>query len=48
MLAPARSFAADRLRALEFPQLRDEVELLLTELITNVIIHARTDFEVRV
>ena len=48
VLAPARSFAADRLRALEFPQLREEVELLLTELMTNVIIHARTDFEVRV
>jgi hypothetical protein len=27
---------------------RDDVELLLTELITNVIIHARTEFEVRV
>lgn len=48
MLAAARSFAADRLDAMDLLELRDDVQLLLTELITNVIIHARTDFEVRV
>jgi hypothetical protein len=48
MVASARSFAADRLRTLELSAVRDDVELLLTELITNVIIHARTEFEVRV
>jgi anti-sigma regulatory factor (Ser/Thr protein kinase) len=47
VLAAARSFAADRLHALELTELRDDVQLLLTELMTNVIIHARTDFEVR-
>jgi hypothetical protein len=47
VLAAARSFAADRLHALELTELREDVELLLTELMTNVIIHARTDFEVR-
>jgi Histidine kinase-like ATPase domain len=47
ILASARSFAADRLRALDRTGVRDEVELLLTELITNAIIHARTDIEVR-
>jgi hypothetical protein len=35
------------LDALELGELREDVELLLTELMTNVIIHARTDFEVR-
>ena len=47
ILASARAFAADRLRALELTAVRDTVELLLTELITNAIIHARTDIEVR-
>jgi hypothetical protein len=47
ILASARSFAADRLRALELTAVRDDVELLLTELITNAIIHARSDVEVR-
>ena len=47
ILASARSFAADSLRTLECTAVRDEVELLLTELITNAIIHARTDIEVR-
>ena len=47
ILASARSFAADRLRTLELTAVRDDVQLLLTELITNAIIHARTDFEVR-
>ena len=47
VLTAARSFAADRLHALELAELREDVELLLTELMTNVIIHARTDFEVR-
>lgn len=48
ILASARSFAADRLRALGLTGVQDEVDLLLTELITNAIIHARTDIEVRV
>ena len=47
IVASVRSFAADRLHTLELSALRDDVELLLTELITNVIIHARTEFEVR-
>jgi histidine kinase-like protein len=47
IVASVRSFAADRLHTLELTAVRDDVELLLTELITNVIIHARTDFEVR-
>ena len=47
VLSAARSFAADRLHTLELTELREDVELLLTELMTNVIIHARTDFEVR-
>jgi anti-sigma regulatory factor (Ser/Thr protein kinase) len=47
VLASARSFAADRLRAMGLSEVQDDVQLLLTELITNVIIHARTDFEVR-
>jgi hypothetical protein len=47
IVASVRSFAADRLRALELTAVRDDVELLLTELITNVIIHARTEFEIR-
>jgi Histidine kinase-like ATPase domain len=48
ILASARSFAADRLRTLKLSGVRDDVELLLTELITNAIIHARTEIEVRV
>lgn len=48
VLTSARVFAAQRLRALELTELTDDVELLLTELITNVIIHARTDFRVRI
>jgi anti-sigma regulatory factor (Ser/Thr protein kinase) len=48
VLASARSFAADRLQDLGLSEVEDDVQLLLTELITNVIIHARTDFEVRV
>jgi Histidine kinase-like ATPase domain len=47
VVASVRSFAADRLHILELSALRDDVELLLTELITNVIIHARTEFEIR-
>jgi anti-sigma regulatory factor (Ser/Thr protein kinase) len=47
VLTAARSFAADRLRALDLVALRDDVQLLLTELVTNVIIHARTAFDVR-
>src|SRR5690242_9460582 len=35
ILAPARSFAADRLQLLGLSDLRDDVELLLTEMITN-------------
>jgi hypothetical protein len=48
ILAPARSFAVDRLHTLGLSGLRDDVELLLTEVITNAIIHAGTEFEVRV
>ena len=48
VLSSARAFAAHRLRALDLTELTDDVELLLTELMTNVIIHARTPFEVRV
>jgi anti-sigma regulatory factor (Ser/Thr protein kinase) len=48
VLTSARSFAADRLRAMGLSEVQDDVQLLLTELITNVIIHARTDFQVRV
>jgi anti-sigma regulatory factor (Ser/Thr protein kinase) len=48
VVASARSFAADGLRPLGLSAVRNDVELLLTELITNVIIHARTEFEVRV
>ena len=42
ILASARSFAADRLHILGLSGLRDDVELLLTEVITNAIIHAGT------
>ena len=48
IVASVRSFAAGRLNTLQLSQLRDDVELLLTELITNVIIHARTEFDIRV
>jgi anti-sigma regulatory factor (Ser/Thr protein kinase) len=48
ILASARSFAAHRLDALDLSAVEGDVKLLLTELITNVIIHARTDFEIRV
>jgi anti-sigma regulatory factor (Ser/Thr protein kinase) len=48
VIGDVRAFAVERLRALELTELRDDVELLLTELVTNVIIHARTRFEVRV
>jgi anti-sigma regulatory factor (Ser/Thr protein kinase) len=47
VLTEARAFAADRLRAMGRSEVQDDVQLLLTELITNVIMHARTDFEVR-
>jgi hypothetical protein len=47
IVGAARSFASNRLQALELSGVGDAVELLLTELITNVIIHARTEFEVR-
>ena len=48
IVTSVRSFAAGRLKTLQLNELRDEVELLLTELITNAIIHARTEFEIRV
>src|SRR5215212_3084376 len=47
IVASVRSFAAGRLHSLQLSELQDDVELLLTELITNVIIHARTEFEIR-
>ena len=47
VVAAVRSYAADRLRAAGLGALQDDVQLLLTELVTNVILHARTDFEVR-
>jgi hypothetical protein len=46
IVAAVRSHAANRLRAVELSAVQDDVELLLTELITNVILHARTPFEV--
>lgn len=46
VLPSCRAFAADRLRSLDLSEVQDDVQLLLTELITNVIIHARTEFEI--
>jgi len=46
IVATVRSDAANRLRAVNLTPVQDDVELLLTELITNVILHARTPFEV--
>jgi hypothetical protein len=46
IVATVRSDAANRLRAVNLTSVQDDVELLLTELITNVILHARTPFEV--
>lgn len=46
IVATVRSDAASRLQSVNLTSVQDDVELLLTELITNVILHARTPFEV--
>lgn len=39
----ARTFASETLERWECPQLNDEVRLVVSEVVTNAIIHARTD-----
>ena len=46
--ATARRWAADRLEAWGEPELVDTVTLLVTELVTNVLLHARTPCELRI
>jgi anti-sigma regulatory factor (Ser/Thr protein kinase) len=43
----ARRFVDETLASWSLSALRDEVELLTSELVTNVVLHARTEFTVR-
>ncbi|GAA4990850.1 ATP-binding protein [Kineococcus glutinatus] len=47
-VGPARRFVAGALRRLDLDRVVDDAELAVTELVTNVVIHARTDMVVRV
>ena len=47
-IAEARRFAAEALRLLGAADRADEVRLLVSELATNVVLHARTPMEIRV
>ena len=47
-VAPARGFVAEALRRLDLDEVVDDAELAVTELVTNVVIHARTPMVVRV
>ena len=46
IISVVRSYAVDRLSVLKLGSLVEDVQILLTELITNVIMHAHTNFEV--
>ncbi|PPK92338.1 anti-sigma regulatory factor (Ser/Thr protein kinase) [Kineococcus xinjiangensis] len=47
-VAPARSFVVEALRRMGLEDVVDDAELAVTELVTNVVIHARTPLVVRV
>ena len=46
--AAARQWATDQLESWGEPELVDTVTLLVTELVTNVLLHARTPCELRI
>ena len=47
-VGPARAFVAEALRGADLDALVDDAELAVAELVTNVVIHARTPMVVRV
>jgi hypothetical protein len=47
-VAAARRFVGDTLRGWQRSDLADVVRLLASELVTNAVVHARTEVEVRV